>query len=41
MTREAETGVVSVRSRKDGDIGVMPVSEFLAKTQKEIAEKAR
>ncbi|MBQ9963973.1 MAG: threonine--tRNA ligase [Clostridia bacterium] len=39
--REAEAGLVSVRSRKDGDIGTMPLDEFIAKALKEVAEKAR
>ncbi len=39
--REAEAGLVSVRSRKDGDIGTMTVDEFIAKALKEVAEKAR
>ncbi|MBQ3259019.1 MAG: threonine--tRNA ligase [Clostridia bacterium] len=39
--REAEAGLVSVRSRKDGDIGTMTIDEFIAKALKEVAEKAR
>ncbi len=39
--REAEAGLVSVRSRKDGDIGTMTMDEFIAKALKEVAEKAR
>lgn len=39
--KEVESGTVSVRSRKDGDIGSMPVEDFLARALKEIAEKAR
>lgn len=39
--REAEAGAVSVRSRKDGDIGVMPLDEFLGKALREVAEKVR
>lgn len=39
--KEVESGAVSVRSRKDGDIGSMPVEDFLARALKEIAEKAR
>jgi len=38
--KEAEDGTVSVRSRKDGDIGVMPLEDFLAKIQEEIETKA-
>ncbi|MBP3436158.1 MAG: threonine--tRNA ligase, partial [Clostridia bacterium] len=39
--REAEAGLVSVRSRKDGDIGTMTTDEFIAKALKEIADKVR
>ncbi len=39
--REAEAGLVSVRSRKDGDIGTMTIDEFVSKALKEVAEKAR
>jgi threonyl-tRNA synthetase len=39
--REAEAGLVSVRSRKDGDIGAMTLDDFIAKALKEVAEKAR
>ncbi len=39
--REAEAGLVSVRSRKDGDIGTMSLDDFIAKALKEVAEKAR
>lgn len=39
--REAEAGLVSVRSRKDGDIGTMTLDDFVAKALKEVAEKAR
>ncbi len=39
--KEAETGTVSVRSRKDGDIGALPLDAFIAKITKEIADKAR
>ncbi len=39
--REAETGCVSVRKRKDGDLGSMPLERFIAKIGQEIAEKAR
>ncbi len=39
--REAETGSVSVRNRKDGDLGSMPLSDFIAKIQQEVADKAR
>ena len=39
--REAEADAVSVRSRSEGDIGVMKVEEFLAKALAEIAGKKR
>jgi threonyl-tRNA synthetase len=39
--KEAESGTVSVRSRKEGDIGALPLDEFIAKITKEIADKAR
>ena len=39
--REAEAGLVSVRSRKDGDIGTMTTDEFVAKALKEVADKVR
>ena len=39
--REAEAGEVSVRSRKDGDIGAMSVDAFIGKALREVAEKAR
>ena len=39
--KEAESGTVSVRSRKDGDLGAMPLADFIAKITKEIADKAR
>ena len=34
--KEAESGSVSVRARKDGDRGVMPADEFIAMAKKEI-----
>jgi len=37
--RDAENGTVSVRDRVDGDLGAMPLSEAIAKLQKEIDEK--
>jgi len=37
--REKEAGAVSVRHRREGDLGSMPVDEFLAKVQREVAEK--
>ena len=39
--REAEAGLVSVRSRKEGDLGTMPLDDFIAKALKEVADKAR
>ena len=39
--REAEAGLVSVRSRKDGDIGTMTIDEFVTKALKEVADKVR
>ena len=39
--REAEADAVSVRSRSEGDIGVMKVEEFLAKALAEVAGKKR
>ena len=39
--KEAESGTVAVRSRKDGDLGAMPLADFLAKIGKEIAARAR
>ena len=39
--KEAESGTVSVRSRKDGDLGSIPLADFLAKIGKEIADRAR
>lgn len=38
--KEAESGAVAVRSRKNGDMGAKPVDEFLGEILKEIAEKA-
>ncbi|MGI6150813.1 MAG: threonine--tRNA ligase [Christensenellales bacterium] len=38
--KEAEDGTISVRSRKDGDIGTMTLENFLAKIQEEIDTKA-
>ncbi len=39
--KEAESGTVSVRSRKDGDLGAMPLADFIEKIKTEIATKAR
>ena len=38
--REAESGTLSVRSSKVGDLGVMAADEFIAKLCREIEEKA-
>ncbi len=37
--KEAESGLVSVRSRKEGDLGSIPYDEFLAKIKGEIERK--
>lgn len=39
--REAESGEVSVRSRKDGDLGSMTADAFLARALDEVAKKIR
>ena len=39
--KEVEAGLVSVRSRKDGDLGTMSVSDFLSKALLEVAQKTR
>lgn len=39
--KEIEQGTVSVRSRKDGDMGAVTVDEFIAKATEEITTKAR
>lgn len=39
--KDIENNVVSVRSRKDGDIGTMTLEEFIAKANNEIETKAR
>ncbi len=39
--KEVEANAVGVRSRKDGDIGQMPINEFLQKIKKEIEEFQR
>lgn len=38
--KDIEGNVISVRSRKQGDIGAMSVDEFLAKVMEEIETKA-
>ena len=37
--KEAESGTISPRHRKDGDLGAMTVAEFIAKAQTEVASK--
>lgn len=39
--KEAENGTVSVRSRKNGDIGSMPLDEFVSMAVTEITTKAK
>lgn len=39
--KEVESGTVSVRSRKDGDLGAVSVDEFIKKSLEEIETKAR
>ena len=39
--KEEESGTVSVRSRKDGDIGAMTLDAFLEKAAEEIRTKSR
>lgn len=39
--KEVESGTVSVRSRKDGDLGAVSVDEFIKKALEEIETKAR
>lgn len=39
--KETETGSVSVRSRKDGDLGQMAKAEFIEKILQEIKDKVR
>ena len=39
--KEVENGTVSVRSRKQADMGSMPVDEFIAMALKEIEDKAK
>lgn len=38
---EKEAGTVAIRKRGEGDIGSLPIAEFIALLQKEIAEKAQ
>ena len=39
--KEAENGTVAVRSRKDGDLGAMPIEDFIAKISEEIKTRAK
>lgn len=39
--KEVEQNVVAVRSRKDGDLGQMPLDTFISKITEEVATKAR
>ena len=39
--KEAENGTVAVRSRSNGDLGAMPVEDFMAKIAEEIRTKAK
>ncbi len=39
--KEAENGTVAVRSRKDGDLGAMPVDAFVEKILEEIRTRAK
>ncbi len=37
--KEIESGTVAVRSRRDGELGAMPVGDLLAKLQREVDDK--
>ena len=39
--RDVENGTVSVRSRKDGDLGAMAPADFYANLTEEITTRAR
>ena len=39
--KELEQGTVAVRSRKDGDLGTMPLDEFLSKALTQVATKSK
>ena len=39
--KEVENGVVAVRSRKGGDLGTMPLADFMAKVTDEIKNRTR
>ena len=34
--KEVESEAVGVRSREDGDIGAMPIEEFISKVKEEV-----
>ena len=38
--KEVENGAVAVRSRKGGDLGTMPLADFIAKVTEEIDTRA-
>ncbi|MCL2539011.1 MAG: threonine--tRNA ligase [Oscillospiraceae bacterium] len=37
--KESQSGNISLRSRRDGDLGAMPLEQFIADIEREIAEK--
>ena len=37
--KEQTAGTVAVRSRGEGDLGAVPVAEFIARLEREVAEK--
>ncbi len=39
--KEAEAGLVAVRHRKDGDLGTMPITDFIGKALTEVATRVR
>ena len=39
--KDIENGTVSVRSRKDGDMGAMSVDDYIKMVSKEIETKSR
>ena len=39
--KEKETNTVGVRDRKDGDLGAMPIEEFVSKIEEEIKTFAK
>ena len=38
--KEAEAGQLSVRRHREGDLGAMPVDEFVSRARDEIDQKA-